>query len=57
MPTLNQGMMNFGKAGAGAIDDVENLCRRYGNPIWPDGPERMRDAFIHVIERQSETPE
>ncbi|MGH8612131.1 MAG: hypothetical protein ACREYF_08835 [Gammaproteobacteria bacterium] len=45
-----QGMMNFGKGGADRLDDVEHLCRLYGDPTWPDGPERVRDAFIHVIE-------
>jgi hypothetical protein len=45
-----QGMMNFGKGGADSLDNVDHLCRLYGDPTWPDGPERIRDAFIHVIE-------
>lgn len=44
-----QGMMGFGKQGADRLDDAEHLCRFYGDPSWPDGPERIRDAFVHVI--------
>ena len=48
--------MSFGKEGADRLDDVGHLCRLYGDPTWPDGPERIRDAFIHVIDmfRQQE---
>lgn len=45
-----QGMMGFGKKGADRLDDADHLCRLYGDPTWPDGPERIRDAFIHVID-------
>ncbi|MEX5218534.1 MAG: hypothetical protein AB7R40_01295 [Nitrospiraceae bacterium] len=45
-----QGMMSFGKNGASPLHDVQHLCKFYGDPSWPDGPERIRDAFIHVIE-------
>lgn len=45
-----QGMMSFGKSGADRLDDVEEVCGLYGDPTWPDGPERVRDVFIHVIE-------
>lgn len=45
-----QGMMVFGKQGGERLDDTEHLCRLYGDPTWPDGPERIRDAFVHVIE-------
>jgi len=51
-----QVMMGFGKQGGTWLDDVDHLCRLYGDPTWPDGPERIRDAFIHVIDmfRQQE---
>ncbi|MEX2445554.1 MAG: hypothetical protein WD492_18290 [Alkalispirochaeta sp.] len=29
---------------------AEDLYGHYGDPDHPDGPERVRDAFIHVIE-------
>ncbi len=45
-----QGMMVFGKQGGERLEDTEQLCRLYGDPTWPDGPERIRDAFVHVIE-------
>lgn len=45
-----QGKMSFGKGGGDRLDDADHLCRLYGDPTWPDGPERIRDAFIHVIE-------
>lgn len=46
-----QGMMGFGKQGGTRLDDVDHVCRLYGDPTWPDGPERIRDAFIYVIDR------
>lgn len=51
-----QGMMSFGTGGIDRLGDVDHLCRLYGDPTWPDGPERIRDAFIHVIQlfRQEE---
>jgi hypothetical protein len=45
-----QGMMSFGRTGADRMDSTEHLCALYGDPSWPDGPERVRDAFIRVIE-------
>lgn len=45
-----QGMFAFGEDGDAPIDDVDHLCRYYGDPAWPDGPERIRDAFIHIID-------
>lgn len=45
-----QGMMGFGKEGGDRLVDADHLCRLYGDPTWPDGPERIRDAFIHVID-------
>lgn len=44
-----QGMMSFGPEGTDRLAETEHLCRFYGDPHWPDGPERIRDAFIHVI--------
>ncbi|WHZ21333.1 MAG: hypothetical protein OJF47_000445 [Nitrospira sp.] len=46
-----QGMMGFGEQGETRLDDVNHVCRLYGDPTWPDGPERIRDAFIYVIDR------
>jgi len=46
-----QGMMGFGRQGGERMDDVDHACRLYGDPTWPDGPERIRDAFIYVIDR------
>jgi hypothetical protein len=45
-----QGMMSFGKKGSETLSEVEHLCRLYGDPTWPDGPERIKDAFIRVID-------
>jgi hypothetical protein len=45
-----QGMFAFGEDGSEQITDVDHLCRHYGDPGWPDGPERVRDVFIHVID-------
>jgi hypothetical protein len=32
------------------FEDVKDLVGKYGDPEWPDGPERVRDVFIHVID-------
>ncbi len=40
----------FGKDGRTAINYSENICNGYGNPAWPDGPERVRDTYRHVID-------
>lgn len=32
------------------VPAADDLYRHYGDPNHPDGPERVRDAFIHVIE-------
>ncbi|MDR4480963.1 MAG: hypothetical protein R3B37_14610 [Nitrospira sp.] len=45
-----QGLMGFGGGGGDRLEDAEHLCQLYGDPTWPDGPERIRDAFIHVID-------
>ncbi len=45
-----QGSFAFGKSGTELMTEVDNICRYYGDPGWPDGPERIRDAFIHVID-------
>ena len=40
----------FGSDGRTAINYTENICNQYGNPAWPDGPERIRDTYRHVID-------
>lgn len=51
VPEMNwQGQFAFGADGRGRIDGVDDLCGAYGDPAWPDGPERVRDLFIHVID-------
>ena len=30
--------------------EVSDLVGQYGDPEWPDGPERVRDAFIKIID-------
>jgi hypothetical protein len=32
------------------VPPADDLFAYYGNPEYPDGPERVRDAFIHVID-------
>ncbi len=46
------GERSFGKDGFGIYElgDVDDVVGQYGDPEWPDGPERVRDAFIHVID-------
>lgn len=45
-----QGPYLFGKSGKDWMTGVENICNEYGDPGWPDGPERIRDVHIHVID-------
>jgi hypothetical protein len=45
-----QGQFLFGENGRSWMDSVDSLCGNYGDPAWPDGPERIRDLFIHVID-------
>jgi hypothetical protein len=45
-----QGQFAFGADGRGRIDGVDDICGAYGDPAWPDGPERIRDLFMHVID-------
>jgi glycosyl hydrolase family 26 len=40
----------FGKDGRAQINDTDNICNKYGDPAWPDGPERIRDTYRHVID-------
>ncbi len=40
----------FGKDGKTAINYSKNICNEYGNPSWPDGPERVRDTYRHIID-------
>ncbi|MGB2806398.1 MAG: hypothetical protein WBC22_01550 [Sedimentisphaerales bacterium] len=55
----NFGEQSFGKDGFGMPGwdgdpdlrgDVDDLVGKYGDPQWPDGPERVRDVFIRVID-------
>jgi len=47
----NHGQLSFGAKGfeMPEFEDVKDLVGKYGDPKWPDGPERVRDVFIHVI--------
>jgi hypothetical protein len=45
-----QGPFMFGKSGTEWITEVDNICNHYGDPAWPDGPERIRDMYMHVID-------
>jgi len=45
-----QGAFAFGKDGISSISRVDDICGQYGDPAWPDGPERIRDAHIRVID-------
>ncbi len=45
-----QGLFLFGRSGTEWMTDVENICNEYGDPTWPDGPERIRDSYRHVID-------
>lgn len=51
VPEMNwQGHFLFGDNGRKWLDAVDNICNQYGDPSWPDGPERVRDVFIRVID-------
>ncbi len=51
VPEFNwQGQMLFGADGRRWMESVDNICNQYGDPSWPDGPERIRDAFMHLID-------
>ncbi len=45
-----QGAFLFGKNGDARIGDADHICKFYGDPTLPDGPERVRDAFMKVID-------
>jgi hypothetical protein len=51
VPEMNwQGQFLFGANGRSWIDGVDNICNAYGDPTWPDGPERIRDLNMRVID-------
>ncbi len=51
VPEFNwQGGFLFGRDGRQWMDGVDNICNEYGDPSWPDGPERIRDVYMHVID-------
>ncbi|MDO9316070.1 MAG: hypothetical protein Q7T97_16160 [Burkholderiaceae bacterium] len=45
-----QSAMMFGKDGETRISQADDICGKYGDPRWPDGPERLRDAHRYVID-------
>lgn len=45
-----QAAAGFGRNGTTRISEAEDICGQYGDPGWPDGPERLRDAHRHVID-------
>lgn len=45
-----QAAMSFGKDGTTRISEADDICGQYGDPAWPDGPERVRDVHMHVID-------
>jgi|CXWL01.1.fsa_nt_gi hypothetical protein len=45
-----QAGMTFGKDGMTRMSEALDICGQYGDPAWPDGPERIRDAHMHVID-------
>ena len=45
-----QGTFAFGPEGRDAMTDADSICGHYGDPGWPDGPERIRDAHMRVID-------
>ncbi len=40
----------FGKDGRTEMTRTDNICSHYGDPKWPDGPERVRDTITHIID-------
>jgi hypothetical protein len=51
VPEMNwQGQFLFGADGRRWIDAVDNICNQYGDPTWPDGPERLRDLHMRVVD-------
>jgi len=46
----SQAIFMFGEDGTSPITGVSNICNEYGDPAWPDGPERIRDFYMHVID-------
>ncbi len=51
VPEMNwQGQFLFGANGRKWMDAADNICNQYGDPAWPDGPERIRDLYIRVID-------
>ncbi|MBT8446564.1 MAG: hypothetical protein KJO38_05430, partial [Gammaproteobacteria bacterium] len=46
----SQAIFMFGRDGTKWLTSVDNICNEYGDPTWPDGPERIRDFYRHVID-------
>jgi hypothetical protein len=45
-----QGIFSFGRSGTELMTNVDDLCSYYGDPTWPDGPERVRDVYRKIID-------
>lgn len=45
-----QSIFAFGPDGRDWMMDVDDICGEYGDPGWPDGPERIRDANRRVVD-------
>lgn len=41
---------SYGEAGYEAAETTASVCDAYGDPAWPDGPERAHDILRHVID-------
>lgn len=44
------GHASFGEDAYLTKETAPSICDLYGDPAWPDGPERIRDLFRHVID-------
>lgn len=58
MPIMLSPLGEFGVAGHASFgadayltkETAPSICDLYGDPAWPDGPERIRDLFRHIID-------
>ncbi len=40
----------YGASGAETAESTTSVCDAYGDPAWPDGPERTRDIYRHIVD-------
>ena len=40
---------SYGANGYTDVEATSHLCNNYGDPGLPDGPERLRDAYVYVV--------